>query len=61
MENQDKKKFLAVAVGLVAAMTLGGLGNIAVHEGIYWVPFIANIAVYGGIFYNLFKKGKEEK
>lgn len=59
MEKQDKKKFLAVAVGLAAAMTLGGLGNIAIQEGIYWIPFIVNIPVYGLMLYNLIKKDKE--
>lgn len=41
-----------VAIFIIAAMTLGGLGNAAAkYDGIYWVPFIVNaiIAIVLGI------------
>lgn len=41
-----------VAIFIIAAMTLGGLGNAAAkYDSIYWVPFIVNaiIAIVLGI------------
>ena len=43
-----------------AIITLGGLGNIAVRESFYWLPFVVNIGVYGTIIYKLFKRAQED-
>ena len=58
--NSSKYYFLAVLVFLCAALTLGGLGNIAVQEHFYWLPFVLNLGVYGYLLHNLFKKAQEE-
>lgn len=39
-------------------LTLGGLGNIAVKESIYWVPFVLDIPFFGYVCYKLFKTEK---
>lgn len=51
-----------IAVFIAAIMTLGGLGNAAAkYDSIYWVPFIANIIVYGGFLYKIYKATAESK
>ena len=60
MENQDKKRFLSLGVALAAFLTLGGLGNIAIQEALYWIPFVANVVVYGWLMYKLVKPNKEK-
>lgn len=43
-------------------LTCGGLGNAAAkYDSIYWVPFIANIIVYGGFLYKIYKATAESK
>lgn len=61
MDKGKKSGFVFIAVFLAACMTLGGLGNIAAKEGIYWVPFIVNIVVYGGFLYKIYKDSVESK
>ncbi len=60
MDKKIKYGFLAVLVFLCAALTLGGLGNIAAQEHFYWLPFIVNVGVYGSIIWKLYKKGQED-
>lgn len=60
MDNSTKFKLLAILMFFVMAITLGGLGTIAVKDHFYWVAFVANIGVYGTIIWKLFKRGQEE-
>jgi len=60
MTRHTKYNLLAVLAFFCAIITLGGLGNIAVQETFYWLPFVVNVGVYGCIIYKLFKRGKEE-
>lgn len=48
-------KILSILVLFVAIMTLGGLGNAAVVEPFYWVPFVIDIPLFGFVCYKLFK------
>lgn len=61
MDKGKKTGFVFIAVFLAACMTLGGLGNVAAKEGIYWVPFVVNIIVYGGFLYKIYKDSVEVK
>lgn len=60
MDKKTKYNFFIILVAFLACITLGGLGNIAVQEHFYWLPFIVNVGVYGYIIYKLFKKGQED-
>ena len=60
MKKSTLYYFALVLVVFVAFITLGGLGNIAAQQHFYWLAFVANIGVYAFIFYELFKKAKEE-
>lgn len=55
---KEYKKILGAITVFIAIVTLGGLGNIAVKESIYWVPFILDIPFFVYICYNLFKTEK---
>ena len=58
MQKSEKKMLLFVVMFLVAAMTVGGLGNAAVvYQKIYWIPCVINIFVYIYILYKIFKTG----
>ena len=35
-----------VAIVLIAAMTLGGLGTAAIQQSFYWVPFIIDAGIF---------------
>ena len=59
MNKSTKLKLLAILMFFVMAITLGGLGTIAVKDHFYWVAFIANVGVYVAIIHKLFKKGKK--
>ena len=54
------KGFALIVIALVAFITLGGLGNIAVQDHFYWVAFAANVVVYGCVIYNLLKHKEDE-
>ena len=60
MDKHTKINLLLVLIMFIAFITLGGLGNIAVQETFYWLPFVVNIGVYGTIIWKLFKRGQEE-
>ena len=60
MTNSTKFNLLAILFAFIGIITLGGLGNIAVQQHFYWLPFVVNVGVYGWIIYKLFKKGQEE-
>lgn len=55
---KEYKKALGVITVFVAMLTLGGLGNIAIKEPIYWVPFVLDIPFFGYVCYKLFKTEK---
>ena len=55
---KEYKKALGVITVFVAMLTLGGLGNIAVKESIYWIPFILDIPFFVYVCYMLFKTEK---
>lgn len=46
-----KNIFFLIVTVILAVLTLGGLGNAAMNEPFYWVPFVVNavIAVVLGI------------
>ena len=52
------KKVLGVITVFVAMLTLGGLGNIAIKEPIYWVPFVLDIPFFTVVAAKLFKEDK---
>ena len=58
MTRHTKYNLLAVLTFFCAIITLGGLGNIAVQETFYWLPFVVNIGVYGVIIWKLFKRAQ---
>lgn len=60
MTRHTKYNLLAVLTFFCAIITLGGLGNIAVQETFYWLPFVVNIGVYGVIIWKLFKRAQED-
>jgi len=60
MTRHTKYNLLAVLAFFCAIITLGGLGNIAVQETFYWLPFVVNIGVYGAIIWKLFKRAQED-
>lgn len=60
MTQSTKFNLLAVLAFFCAIITLGGLGNIAVQETFYWLPFVVNIGVYGAIIWKLFKRAQED-
>lgn len=55
---KEYKKILGAITVFIAIVTLGGLGNIAVKESIYWVPFVLDIPFFGYVCYKLFKTEK---
>lgn len=58
MQKSEKTMLLFVVMFLIAAMTVGGLGNAAVvYQKIYWIPCVINIFVYCYILYKIFKAG----
>lgn len=59
MDRHTKYNLLAVLMFFFAIITLGGLGNIAIRESFYWLPFAVNIGVYGAIIWKLFKRAQE--
>lgn len=60
MDRHTKYNLLVVLTFFCAIITLGGLGNIAVQETFYWLPFVVNIGVYGAIIWKLFKTAQED-
>lgn len=57
-----KSQFYLLVIVLsvfVLMMTLGALGNAAMSEKFYWVPFIMNIPAYGFLIYFLFGKKRD--
>lgn len=60
IKNSTKIKFsyFPVLITFIGFLTLGALGKAASDEHIYWIPFVANIFVYG---YMLWKNVKEFK
>ena len=61
MDKSTKFKLLAILMFFVMAITLGGLGTIAVKDHFYWVAFVANIIVYACVIWNLCRKAKSEQ
>ena len=61
MNSSTEFKLLAVAMFFVMAITLGGLGTIAVKVHFYWLAFIANIFVYVCVIWNLYRAAKSEE
>ena len=59
MKQSTKNLYYIVAIFIIAFITLGGLGNIAVQEHFYWIPFFVNIGFYGFIIYKLWKQSKQ--
>ena len=51
---------LVVVVAFVAIMTLGGLGDAAMAEHFYWVPFILDIPFFAYIIVRLWKEREKE-
>ena len=47
---------LIVLTFVVAMLTLGGLGTIALQQPVYWVPFVIDIPLFVWIGYKLFKE-----
>lgn len=60
MTNKEKLRFsyLPGVITAIGVMTLGALGAAAVKEHIYWIPFVANILVYGGMLWKNIKDFK---
>lgn len=59
MKTSDWKMLLIVITFIVAMLTLGGLGTIALQQPIYWVPFICCIPIFGIVCWRLFKESEK--
>ena len=59
MKQSDLYIYYIGIVTFLAFITLGGLGNIALKESFYWIPFLLNLGFYSIVGYKLFKKKKE--
>lgn len=60
MDKSTKHNLSAIFLAFIGMLTLGAIGNAAVKEPFYWLPFVLNLGVYGYGSYKLFKKGQEE-
>lgn len=57
MSKSSFNGIMAIVVFILAAITLGGLGNAAFAvDKFYWVPFVINVGVYGVWFYKTIRK-----
>lgn len=59
MKKSQLYLLLIVLSVFILMMTLGGLGNMAMTEKFYWIPFVMNIPVYGGLIYFMLGKKRE--
>lgn len=60
MSKSTLYKIISVLASFVGILTLGGLGNAAVSEPVYWAAFVINIPVYVFIVRELYRKGEKE-
>ena len=56
MSKSTLYKLLSVLAAFAGMLTLGGLGNVAIKEPFYWIPFVVNLPVYVFIVKHLFDK-----
>ena len=50
-----KNIFYLIITVILAVLTLGGLGNAAMSEPFYWVPFVLDIPFFITIGYKLWR------
>lgn len=55
-----KNIFYLIVTVILAVLTLGGLGNAAMAEHFYWVPFVLDIPFFAYIIFKLWKEWEKE-